>query len=324
MRALLCGLSGQDGAYLARYLLQLGYEVYGTSRDAQAKEFSNLKALGIHKEVTTLSLAVNDFRSVLQAVKDVEPDEIYNLSGQSSVGLSFEQPVETIESVAIGVLNFLEAIRFTGRSIRFYNAGSSEVFGNTGGKPANEETAFHPNSPYAVAKASAYWLVANYRAAYKLFACTGILFNHESPLRPKRFVTQKVISTACRIRHGSQEKLKLGNVDIVRDWGWAPEYVRAMQLMMQRRNPEDFVIATGMSISLKEFVKRVFAYIGLSWRDHVQIDASLYRPADIMESYADPSKASRILGWKAKYSVDDIICYMMEAELNRSYGGPWK
>jgi len=225
MKALICGVSGQDGAYLAQLLLSKGYEVFGASRDAQISPFANLKFLGISEKIVKISLAVNDFRSVLQAIQRVEPDEIYNLAGQSSVGLSFEQPVETLESTSIGVLNLLEAIRFTGRRIKFYNAGSSEIFGDTNGVAASETTPFHPQSPYAVGKASAYWIVANYRDAYKLFACTGILFNHESPLRPERFVTRKIISTVCRIAAGSPEKLKLGNIAISRDWGWAPEYV---------------------------------------------------------------------------------------------------
>ena len=207
MRALICGVSGQDGAYLARFLLSKGYDVYGSSRDAQTASFSKLDFLGIRDQVSLVSLAINDFRSVLQVLQNVNPDEIYNLSGQSSVGLSFEQPVETLESITTGVLNVLEAVRFTGKKIKIYNAGSSEVFGDTGGEAATELTAFRPRSPYAVGKASAHWLVANYREAYNLFACTGILFNHESPLRPERFVTRKIISTVCRISMGSLEKI---------------------------------------------------------------------------------------------------------------------
>ena len=199
MKALICGVSGQDGAFLSRLLLEKGYEVIGTSRDAMVSSFSNLKSFGIHSKVVIDSMAINDFRSVLQALHKHQPDEIYNLAGQSSVGLSFEQPVETMESIAIGTLNLLEAIRFSGKPIHFYNAGSSECFGDTGKYPANEETSFKPRSPYAVAKASAHNLVANYREAYNLYACTGILFNHESPFRPERFVTQKIVKTAVRI-----------------------------------------------------------------------------------------------------------------------------
>lgn len=220
--ALISGASGQDGAYLARLLLNKGYQVYGASRDALSSSFANLSCLGIKEQVCLVSLAANDFRSVLKTLQETEPDEVYNLAGQSSVGLSFEQPVETLESISTATLNFLEAIRFTGRNIRFYNAGSSECFGDTDGSKADEETPFRPRSPYAVAKASAHWIVANYREAYDLFACTGILFNHESPLRPERFVTGKIIAAACRIAAGSKEQLQLGNMDIYRDWGWVP------------------------------------------------------------------------------------------------------
>ena len=307
-------MSGQDGAYLAQLLLQKGYEVFGASRDAQVASFSNLKSLGINESVHKLSLAINDFRSVLQAIQQVEPDEIYNLAGQSSVGLSFEQPVETLESISIGVLNLLEAIRFSKKNIKFYNAGSSEVFGDTHGTPATETTPFHPQSPYAVAKASAHWIVSNYRDAYGLFACTGILFNHESPLRPTRFVTRKIVSTACRIANGSNETLKLGNISISRDWGWAPEYVEALWKMLQLENPDDFVVATGTSRKLEDFIQLTFSALQLDWRDHVQSDPSLLRPSDILEGLANPAKAYNILGWKAKLQLEDILRLMVEAE----------
>ena len=222
MKALICGIGGQDGAYLAQLLLGKGYEVVGTSRDAMTASFDSLHRLGIFGQVETVSMAINDFRSVLHKLKTFVPDEVYNLAGQSSVGLSFEQPVETMESIAGGTLNLLEAIRFVDHPIRFYNAGSSECFGDTGAEPANELTPFRPRSPYGVAKASAHWMVHNYREAYGLFACTGILFNHESPLRPARFVTQKIVRTAARIAKGSEEKLRLGTIAIQRDWGWAP------------------------------------------------------------------------------------------------------
>lgn len=313
MKALICGISGQDGAYLAQFLLNKGYQVVGASRDAQMSSFANLVRLGIRDRVSTISLAITDFRSVLQGIQQVQPDEIYNLAGQSSVGLSFDQPVETMESVSIGVLNLLEAIRFVGGSIKLYNAGSSEVFGDTNGKAATEETPFHPQSPYAVAKASAHWIVANYRDAYGLFACTGILFNHESPLRPPRFVTQKIISTACRIAAGSDEVLKLGNIAIARDWGWAPEYVDAMWRMLQLDEPEDFVVATGVSRKLKDFITLAFEAVGLDWHDHVQSDSSFLRPSDILESMANPTKAREILGWQAQYQLDDVIRIMVEA-----------
>ncbi len=316
-RALISGASGQDGAYLAQLLLEKGYQVYGASRDAQSCSFSNLRRLGIFEQVQTLSLAINDFRSVLQALQEVQPHEVYNLAGQSSVGLSFEQPVETLESISTAALNFLEAIRFTNRPIKFYNAGSSECFGDTNGVQADEASPFRPRSPYAVAKASAHWIVANYREAYKLFACTGILFNHESPLRPERFVTAKIIAAACRIAQGSQEKLLLGNMDIRRDWGWAPEYVQAMHLMLQQKEPADYVIATGRSHSLEEFVHLAFDAVHLDWRDHVVADKKLLRPTDIREGCGDPAKAERNLGWKATLHLEDVVREMVQAYLEK-------
>jgi GDPmannose 4,6-dehydratase len=300
--------------------LAKGYDVYGSSRDAQTSTFANLDRLGIRKQIKVVSLAINDFRSVLQVLNHVSPDEVYNLAGQSSVGLSFEQPVETLESISVGTLNLLEAIRFSGRNVRLYNAGSSECFGESSGKAADEETPFRPRSPYAVGKASAHWIIANYREAYNLFACTGILFNHESPLRPSRFVTKKIVAAACRIARGSEEQLHLGNIDIQRDWGWAPEYVEAMWLMMKQSEPEDFVIATGTSHSLKEFVETAFSELGLDWANHVISDPSLLRPTDILIGRGNPSKAKKKLGWQAKYSMRDVIKEMIAAERNRKNG----
>lgn len=317
-RALIFGVSGQDGAYLAKFLLGNEYEVYGTSRDAQTSSFSSLRKLGILDKTKLYSVAVNDFRSVLQALTKIEPDEIYNLAGQSSVGLSFEQPVETMESISIATLNLLEAIRFAGKRIKLYNAGSSECFGNSANGAANELTPFRPRSPYAVAKSAAYWEVANYREAYNLFACTGILFNHESPLRPQRFVTRKIIASACRIARGAHEQLQLGNLGIVRDWGWAPEYVEAMWLMLQREQPEDFVIATGESHSLEQFVQLAFSEVGLEWRDHVKVDSELYRPTDLQVSKADPSRAAEILGWNATTKMEGVVKKMIAEELKSS------
>jgi len=314
IKALICGISGQDGSYLAQLLLEKGYEVHGTSRDAQITTFANLKQLGINEQITFHSMALNDFRSVLQVLARIRPDEIYNLAGQSSVGLSFDQPVETLESISMGTLNLLEAVRFIDGPIKIYNAGSSECFGNIREKPANEETPFRPRSPYAVAKATAYWEVANYREAYNLFSCTGILFNHESSLRPERFVTQKIVRSAQRIASGSDEKLHLGNIAIARDWGWAPEYIEAMWQILQQEDPEDFVIATGKTNTLEEFVAAVFSTVELNWKDHVISDSSLLRPSEIMVSIGDPSKAERILGWKAKYCMPDVARMMVRAD----------
>lgn len=308
---LICGINGQDGAYLAKHLLGHDYNVVGTSRDAQMSSLSNLERLGIRDRVRTLSMAPNDFRSVLQVVSQVRPHEIYNLSGQSSVSLSFEQPVETMESITVGTLNILEAIRFVSREIRFYNAGSSECFGDIKGAAANESTPFNPRSPYAVAKSAAHWQVANYREAYGLFACTGLLFNHESSLRPGRFVTKKIVAAVRRISAGSQEKLILGNTRIVRDWGWAPEYVEAMHLMLQADAPDDYVIATGQSVSLETFVELAFAEKSLDWRRFVDSKQDLHRPLDLSESRADPAKANERLGWRARYNVHDVVRMMI-------------
>lgn len=313
--ALISGISGQDGSYLAKLLLEKGYKVCGTSRDAQMSTFNNLSRLGIRDQIKLDSMSLTDFRSVLQVLTKYQPDEVYNLAGQSSVGLSFEQPVETLESIATGTLNLLEAIRFTGAKIKLYNASSSECFGDTGGQPATENTPFRPRSPYAVAKSAAFWEVANYREAYNLFACSGILFNHESPLRPQRFVTQKIVSIVCQIANGNNEKLHLGNISVQRDWGWAPEYVEAMYLMLQQEEAEDYAIATGESYALQDFVISAFATVGLNWQDYVEVDQSLYRPTDISVGRGNPTKAAEKLGWKAQYKMPDVVRMMVEARM---------
>lgn len=315
-RALICGISGQDGTYLAKFLLEKGYEVHGTARDAQMSGFRNLANLGIKDNISFHSMALNDFRSVLQVMAKVQPDEIYNLAGQSSVGLSFEQPVETLESISVGTLNLLEAIRFVGNHIKFYNAGSSESYGNTAGEAADEQTPFRPRSPYAVAKATAFWEVSNYRDAYGLFACTGILFNHESPLRHERFVTQKIVKAASRIAAGKVDKLILGNITIARDWGWAPEYVEAMWLMLQQDKADDYVIATGETYTLKDFVFEAFKVVGLESEKYIVSDSSLLRPSEIMVSRGNPIKAMNVLGWKAKFKMSEVVKMMLQANVN--------
>jgi GDPmannose 4,6-dehydratase len=312
--ALICGISGQDGSYLAQLLISKGYRVWGSSRDAQVSNFSNLKTLRILDRIELLSMAQSDFRSVLNTLNRSEPDEIYFLSGQSSVGLSFDQPAESIESTAHGILNLLEAVRFLGKPVRVYHASSSECFGDVGQSRANELTPFRPRSPYGVGKASAHWLVTNYREAYGLFCCNGILFNHESPLRPARFVTRKIVSTACRIKRGSRERLKLGRLDIVRDWGWAPDFVDAMWRMLQKDAPDDYVIATGESRTLESFVATVFAQVGLDWRSHVDIDPTLFRPSEITHSAGNPEKAKKGLGWKAGVAFPELIANLVRVE----------
>lgn len=321
MKAMICGIGGQDGAYLARLLLDKGYEVSGTSRDAETARFSNLTRLGIRDRVRCMSMAPNDFRSVLQTVSQIMPDEIYYLSGQSSVGLSFEQPMETLESIAMGVMNMLEVIRFLKIPARLYNAGSSECFGDTQGSYATEDVAFRPRSPYAVAKAAAHFQIANYREAYGIYACTGILFNHESPLRPKRFVTRKIVAAACRIHRGSKERLALGNVSLKRDWGWAPDYVDAMWRMLQRpsqADARDFVIATGEANAISDFAAVAFETLSMDWREHTDIDSQLYRPTDIPFSGGNPESARQVLGWSPAFKMRDVVRLMVEAELNET------
>lgn len=314
-RALICGISGQDGTYLAKLLLEKGYQVSGSSRDAQMNPFTNPIKLGIKEKIKFYSTSLTDFRSVLQTIKNTEPEEIYNLSGQTSVGLSFEQPVEAFESINVGTLNLLEAIRFYNPRIKLYNASSSECFGNTF-EPATELTPFNPRSPYAAAKAAAHYIVSNYREAYNIFACSGILFNHDSPLRPERFVTQKIVSSAVRISNGSKEMLSLGNIGVIRDWGWAPEYVDAIYQMMHQSRPEDFVIATGESYSLKDFVKETFDQLGLDWEKYCKIDEELIRPADLAVSKADPSKARQKLKWNAQKKMKEVVAEMITSKAN--------
>jgi len=311
-KALIIGISGQDGAYLAKLLLEKGYVVHGTSRDHEVSPFGNLRKLGIKDLVVLDSMVASDFRSVLTVLQKSAPDEVYNLAGQTSVGLSFSYPVETFESILIGTMNLLECIRLLGSPVKLYSAGSSEVFGNCR-EPADEQTPFNPRSPYATAKAAAHYAVANYREAYGMFACTGFLFNHESPLRPKRFVTRKITSTAVRIARGSKERLALGNLHVWRDWGWAPEYVEAMWRMLQQPEPEDFVIATGKTHSLQEFVEATFSRLGLDPRDHVDTDESLLRPTDITRSCGNPFKAARKLGWTPATDFDGLVTRLVEA-----------
>jgi len=315
--ALICGISGQDGAYLAQLLLSKNYTVFGTSRDIDLANWSSLKYLGIYEKVNLVSMSPVDFRSVLEVFNKSNPDEVYYLAGQSSVALSFEQPVETIQSIVLGTLNMLEACKMSHKKIKLYNAGSSECFGDINETRANEATSFSPQSPYAVGKSTSYWLVANYRASYNIFACTGILFNHESPLRPIRFVTQKIVKTAHRIANGSDEKLILGRLDIVRDWGWAPDYVEAMWLILQQQKPEDLVIATGESNSLEQFVDEVFKYYKLNWKDYVIQDEKYFRPSELKISKANPSLALKKINWKAKKGLKEIAFLMCESLLDR-------
>jgi GDPmannose 4,6-dehydratase len=314
-RALICGISGQDGTYLAKLLLERGYEVWGSSRDVEQTGFNNARQLGIYDSLRLVSLNLRDVGNAIGILNRIRPQEVFSLAGQSSVGLSFEQPVETIESIALGALTLLEAIRLTDPDIRLYNAGSTECFGDTGNEIANESTRFNPRSPYAVAKASAFWTVANYREAYGMFACTGVLSNHDSPLRPLRFVTRKIVRAVALLALGREMKLSLGNLEIERDWGWAPEYVEAISMMLEQPSPEDCIIATGHSHSLTEFVKTAFDLIGKDWRAYVKQEQQLMRPTDILRNKVDPSKAATRLGWRAKYGMKDVISTMLEVEM---------
>jgi len=313
-RALILGVSGQDGAYLSQLLLEKGYEVHGASRDAELQPFNRLEELGVRDRVRTHSTSLRDFRETLQLLTNVQPDEIYNLAGQTSVGLSFSQPIEAIESIAQAVLILLEVVRYLHAPVRIYNASSSESFGETpAGAASSEETPFMPRSPYATAKATAHWTTVNYRQAYGMYACSGILFNHESPLRSDRFVTKKIVSAAAEIAAGRRARLTLGDLGVSRDWGYAPEYVEAMWRMLQQDRADDYVIATGESHTVEEFVAATFAELGLDWREHVDIDQSLFRPTDIRYSRGDASKAKRELGWEATTRFHALVSKLVKA-----------
>jgi len=314
-RALIVGVSGQDGAYLARLLRARGYDVWGTSRDAAGNAFAGLDTLDIRGEITLRTMPATDATAVAAVFDEAAPDEVYNLGGQSSVGQSFAEPVETWQGIVTGTQNLLEAIRRTRPSTRFYSAGSSESFGDRGDAPATEDTPLQPKSPYGVAKSCAYWQVATYREAYGLFAVTGILFNHESRLRPPRFVTAKIIRTAHAIAQGRADRLDLGNVDIVRDWGWAPEYVDAMWRMLQTAEPRDYVVASGESMTLRDFARHVFAEFGLDLDRHLHVDPALIRPNELQVSRADPSRARAELGWRAYTSGRDLVKVLCDGYL---------
>jgi len=313
-RALIIGATGQDGAYMAKHLLGEGYEVIGTSRDHRATSTERLARVGALEGMTLVTMVPADIGSVMATLTGARPDEIYNLSGQSAVGLSFEQPTEAFHSIANTTLNVLEAMRRICPESRLFNAGSSECFGNTPGA-ANEDTPFAPMSPYGVAKVASLHLVSAYRRAYNLFASSAITFNHESPLRPARFFTKKVVSAAVRISRGSAERLKVGHLDAVRDWGWAPEYVVGMHSQLQLDEPCDLVLGTGVGTSLRRIVERAFEVVGLDHREHVDTDTES-RPADISVSIADPSRARRVLSWNPETCGEALVDRLVQAELS--------
>jgi GDPmannose 4,6-dehydratase len=319
--ALISGITGQDGSFLTELLLEKGYEVYGIIRRSPSSNTDRIDHLyqDPHEKGTRLRLVygdLNDSSSLNAILRQVQPNEIYNLGAQSQVGLSFDLPEDTGNVTGLGTVRFLEAIRETGMSSKFYQASSSELYGNVAETPQTETTPFHPRSPYACAKAYAYHITVNYRESYGLFACNGILFNHESERRGETYVSRKITRTATRIKLGLQEKLSLGNIDTRRDWGYARDYVEAMWLMMNADEPDDYVIATGEAHSVREFLETTFTYLDLDWQQYVEIDPRYFRPADVGLSLGDASKARRKLGWEPKVTFDELVKLMTDHDLN--------
>ena len=313
--ALITGITGQDGAYLTRFLLEQDYQVHGMVRRSSLEKFDRLAPVRDQIELHQGDLL--DQLSLIRLLERVKPDEVYNLAAQSFVPTSFEQPLLTGEFNALGVTRVLEAIRLVDPSIRFYQASSSEMFGNIREEPQTETTPCWPRSPYGVAKVYGHWITINYRESYNLFACNGILFNHESPLRGKEFVTRKITDAVARIHHGIQKKLKLGNLDAQRDWGFSGDYVRAMWMMLQHENPDDYVIATGEKHTVREFLQHAFDHVNLNWEDHVEVDPALLRPADVNTLRGDASKARQTLNWEPEVSFPELVAMMVEADLQR-------
>jgi len=313
-KALITGITGQDGSYLAEFLLDQGYEVVGMVRRTSTVSFDRIRHL--QDRVTIVQGDLLDQVSLINLLQEHRPQEVYNLAAQSFVPTSFEQPVLTGEFTALGVTRMLDAIRIVDRSIRFYQASSSEMFGKVQEVPQRETTPFHPRSPYGVAKVYGHWITVNYRESYDLFACSGILFNHESPRRGLEFVTRKITHTVARIKLGLAHEVRLGNLDARRDWGFAPDYVRAMWLMLQRDRPDDYVVATGETHSVREFCQEAFGYVGLDWEQHVASDPRYYRPAEVDLLVGDPGKAGRVLGWKPSTTFRELVRIMVDADLD--------
>jgi GDPmannose 4,6-dehydratase len=315
--ALITGITGQDGAYLARLLLDKGYNVWGTVRHARHRLPGALEPLGIAEQVRLLPVDFESIPSLACAIEAAAPDEVYNLAAQSSVARSFDEPTGTGEVTGLGVARLLHALRDVQPGARFYQASSSEMYGMARETPQTEVTPFYPRSPYGAAKVYAHWMTVNYREAYDFHASCGILFNHESPLRPEHFVTRKVTTAVARIRHGRQDSLTLGNLDVERDWGFAGDYVEAMWLMLQQDTPDDYVISTGKTHSLREFVEGAFDCVGLKYEDYVEIDPRFFRPAEVRAVVGDNSKAMAKLDWCPRMSFSQLIEFLMEAELKR-------
>ena len=313
--ALITGITGQDGSYLAEFLLEKGYRVYGLERRASNKNHTNIKQL--LSKVTMISGDLLDEASLVYAIKEANPEEIYNLASQSFVGDSWKQPVFTGEVTGLGVIRMLEAIRQVNPAIKFYQASSSEMFGATKEMPQSEKTQFYPRSPYGVAKLYAHWITVNYRESYNMFAVSGILFNHESPRRGMEFVTRKITDGVARIKLGLAKELSLGSLDPKRDWGFAGDYVEAMWLMLQQKQPRDYVIATGETHSVKEFVQEAFGYAGLDWKKYVKIDRAFLRPAEVHHLRGDARKARKELGWKPKVNFKELVHIMVDEDIKR-------
>jgi GDPmannose 4,6-dehydratase len=317
-KALITGVTGQDGAYLASLLLKKNYEVYGLTARRSSDTQWRLRELGIDKEVVYVDGDLTDGTSIQAAVNAVEPEEIYNLAAQSFVGVSWNQPILTSQINAIGVTHLLESIRIINPHIKFYQASTSEMFGLIQARRQNENTPFYPRSPYAVAKVYGHWMTINYRESFNLHASCGILFNHESPLRGIEFVTRKVTDAAAKIKLGKQKKLVLGNIDAKRDWGFAGDYVEAMWLMLQQEKPDDFVVATGITTTVRDMCAIAFDYVGLNYLDYVEQDQRFIRPSEVDILLGDPTKAKEKLGWEPKVMLQDLIEMMMEADLRRN------
>lgn len=333
-RALITGIRGQDGAYLSKLLLEKGYQVYGADRRSGDSSFWRLKELGIDRDVKIRYMDLLELTNVMRAVELIMPDEVYNLAAQSFVQASFEQPLLTSDIDAMGVLRLLEAIRMINPDAKFYQASTSEMFGKVQAIPQNEKTPFHPRSPYGVAKVYGHWITVNYRESYNMFACSGILFNHESPLRGVEFITRKLTSGIARIAKGLQEKIIVGSLDSKRDWGYAPEYVHAMWLMLQQRQPDDYVVATGETHSVREFTEVAFRSTGIriGWKGKglrekgidkktgktlVEVSPEFFRPAEVNILIGDPAKAKKKLGWRPKTTFSRLVEIMVEADLQR-------
>ena len=314
-RAVITGITGQDGAYLAELLLEKGYEVHGMVRRASTQNLDRIRHL--RDRVVLHQADLLDQLSIVTILRNTQPREVYNLAAQSFVPTSWLEPLLTGEFTALGVTRMLEAIRYVDPKIRFYQASSSEMFGRVRCEPQNEETTFWPRSPYGVAKVYGHWITVNYRESYNMFACSGILFNHESPLRGKEFVTRKITDSVARIKLGLQKTLKLGNLDALRDWGFSGDYVRAMWLMLQQDEPDDYVVATGEKHSVREFVELAFDRVGLDWRQHVEIDPSFFRPAEVNTLCGDATKAHTVLGWQPVVTFPELVRTMVDADLER-------